>query len=98
MIPVITTSEVGAVKTIRTDGGAHDALVWATLAANKVISISDNAPPGIREQAHAFREQIRAVVAHYVTQAVADRFAHLATELDKAGMREAASLVRSKEI
>lgn len=97
MLALPAIAEANGFKTITTDGSPHDSFVWATLAANRVISISDAAPPGIREQAHAFREQIRQVVSHYVTQAVKDRFAHLAAELDKAGMREAAALIRSKE-
>lgn len=97
MVAVFSVTNAESLQVLRTDGAPHDALVWATMAANRVISISDEAPPGIREQAHAFRQQIRQTVAHYVREAVKDRFAHLATELEKAGMHEAAALVRSKE-
>jgi hypothetical protein len=98
MIPTPLVVKTGPLATIRTNGGAHDATVWAAMAANRVISVADTAPPGIREQAHAFREQVREVVKHYVVEATKDRLAHLATELEQAGMREAAALVRSKEV
>lgn len=98
MNPAFSHTEANGLQFLKTDHGPHHALVWGTMVANKVVHIADTAPPGIREQAHAFRENIRHTVARGVTDAIKDRFAHLATELERHGMREAAALVREKEV
>lgn len=98
MVAVFSHTQVGGLKVLKTDNGPHHPLVRATMVANRVVAISDGAPPGIREQAHAFRDRIRAEVAHGVREAIRDYLAHVATELEQQGMREAAALVREKEV
>ena len=40
------------------------------LCCNKLIGVSENAPPAIREQAKAFRLQMQGVVHFYISQAM----------------------------
>ena len=42
----------------------------AVRCVNRIIGISENAPPAIRDQAYAYREQLEAIVANYMHQAI----------------------------
>ena len=60
----------------------------AQRCADKLISIGDQSHPLIREQAKAFKEQIRAVVAFYVRDAVRNDRHTIAMRLRDAGHPE----------
>ena len=42
----------------------------AVRCVNRIIGISENAPPAIKDQAHAYRKQVEAIVANYMHQAI----------------------------
>lgn len=42
----------------------------AARCVNKIVSISDNASPEVREQAHAFRESLEKIIVLYMKQAI----------------------------
>ena len=42
----------------------------AERCVNKIIGVSDNAHPAIREQAHAYRREMEKIIAIYMTQAI----------------------------
>ena len=42
----------------------------AVRCVNRIIGISDNAPPAIRDQAHAYRKELEAIVVNYMHQAI----------------------------
>jgi hypothetical protein len=69
---------------------------WADICVKKVITISDDAHPALREQAHAFRTRIEQVVANYIRMAVEEERAFTATFLEQHGASELASAVRSR--
>lgn len=56
------------VTTSRNGGLSADQLT--ELCCNKLIGISENAPPVIREQAEAFRLRMQHVVHFYISQAM----------------------------
>lgn len=60
----------------------------ATRCADKLISIGDQSHPLIREQARAFKEQIRALVTFYVQDAVRNDRHTIAMRLKEAGHPE----------
>ena len=37
---------------------------------NKIVSISDNADPMIKAQAHAFRDRTKMVIAYYIQEGI----------------------------
>ena len=53
----------------------------------KIISISDQAPSPIRDQAHAFKEHLRPLLINYMRQAVNNDRTTIYNVLRKAGMR-----------
>tara|TARA_Y100001938_G_scaffold139991_1_gene207572 strand:- start:389 stop:682 length:294 start_codon:yes stop_codon:yes gene_type:complete len=42
----------------------------AERCVNKIIGISDNAHPAIRDQAHAYRKEMEKIIAIYMKQAI----------------------------
>jgi hypothetical protein len=86
----------GTIKTTITQARGHEPQAWAQMAANKIIAIGDQAPMPIREQAHAFKARIAGTIAHTVSQACHEQLVYLALDLERAGMKDAAALVRSR--
>nr|DAL11097.1 MAG TPA_asm: hypothetical protein [Bacteriophage sp.] len=66
----------------------------ADLCLNKLIGVADTAPPAIRDQALAFKERMRVVVAHYMRQAIASDRTTVYNALKDAGHPELAELIR----
>ncbi len=42
----------------------------ADMAVNDILSVSENAPQPVRDQANIFREQMKAVIAKYIAQGI----------------------------
>lgn len=77
-----------------TSNRGHAPEFWAKLAADRIVQISDDAHPAIREQAVAFRDKVEHVVLLYMQRAIqSDRTTihHLVTE---AGQPKLAELLR----
>jgi hypothetical protein len=77
-----------------TNGRARSPAEWAELAVRKVVTVSDSAPPPIRDQAHAFREQVRRVVENYIAMAVDERRSRDAMLAETAAQRDVAEAIR----
>jgi hypothetical protein len=60
----------------------------------KLIFISTESHPAIRDQAIAFRNQIRPVIVHYMKQAVKSDRTTLAAQLSKQGHHDMAAILR----
>jgi hypothetical protein len=61
---------------------------------NKLIFISDESHPAIRDQAIAFKNRIRPVIIHYMNQAVRSDRTTLAAQLSKQGHIDMAEIIR----
>lgn len=66
----------------------------ADLAMDKLISVSDSAPPVIADQARAFKARMREVVLHYMKQAIASDRTTLYNTLKQAGHPDLAEMIR----
>jgi hypothetical protein len=75
--------------------GGHPVEFWAKQASDKIMSVSDTAPPEIREQAVAFKSRIEAVVLYYIKEAVKDNASVVSKTLTDAGHPQLADLIRS---
>lgn len=60
----------------------------------KLIFISGESHPAIRDQAVAFRDQIRPVIVYYMKQAVRSDRTTLAAQLSKQGHHDMAEIIR----
>lgn len=66
---------------------------WGALATARIMSVSDSAPPVIKDQAVAFRDQIEFIITHYMREAIrSDRY-HLAKNLAMSGQPDLAAMV-----
>ncbi len=61
---------------------------------NKLLFISSEAHPAIKEQAEAFKDQIRPAIIHYMKQAVRSDRTTLAAEFSKQGHLDMAEIIR----
>jgi hypothetical protein len=67
----------------------------AERAVDRIISVGQNSHPAIRDQAHAFREHIQAVVSFYMKEAIKNDRATLAIRLRDAGHPELVKLLEN---
>tara|TARA_S200002703_G_scaffold20912_2_gene17401 strand:- start:253 stop:543 length:291 start_codon:yes stop_codon:yes gene_type:complete len=86
--------EMGAVNVMTSDNGGHSSEQIVELAMDKIMKVSDTAPPAIREQAEAFQNHLRVVLYHYVQLARREERASIADKMQSAGNSEMAELVR----
>jgi hypothetical protein len=87
------TSALGTVQIMTTNSRGFSAEELADRALNQIISVGDNAPPVIAEQARAFRENLREVLVYYMNEAMRSRNVTLAAKLTEAGYPEFAKLI-----
>jgi hypothetical protein len=66
----------------------------AEMCADKIVYVSDTAPPEIRDQARAFKVQVQKVVQLYLQQAVRSDRTTVYNALTDAGHPELAELIR----
>ena len=60
----------------------------------KLISVSDTAPPAIRDQARAYQKHVETLVAFYMRQAIRSDRTTVYNALNDAGHPELADLIR----
>jgi hypothetical protein len=66
----------------------------ASRCADKLMFVSDDAPPQIRDQARAFKASIEQVVAHYMREAIASDRTTVYNAIKDAGHPDLAELIR----
>lgn len=91
---MISAAKVGdfLVKTTENRGFTPEEITEDLLT--KLIFISGESHPAIREQAVAFRDQIRPVIVYYMKQAVRSDRTTLAAQLSKQGHNDMADIIR----
>ena len=62
MISVETGVQVTQVNVMTSDNGGLSSEQITELALDKIVRVSQDAPPAIRDQAEAFKEEIRSVI------------------------------------
>lgn len=91
----MATATPGPVNVMTSHNGGHSPEQIAELCVDKLIRVSDSAPPEIATQARAFREQMLAVVLHYVRMAAAEDRSTVVTKLEQGGYELLARQLRS---
>jgi hypothetical protein len=94
MLSVITEIpsdfKIGVATTINR---GHTPAEVAKMCADKLVSVSDNAPPPIKEQANAFKKDILNVVEQYMRQAIKSDRVTLYNKFKEAGHEELAKAI-----
>lgn len=88
------SSAVGSPFVVTSTNGGHSPEQVAELCVNRLIQVSDTAPPEIAMQARAFREQMLAVVLHYVRMAAEEDRQSVIAKLELAGAADVAQQIR----
>lgn len=66
----------------------------ASQALDKILNVSAEADPVVREQAYAFQDRIRSVLVHYLSQAAASDRTTVCAALEAAGHSSLATMIR----
>jgi hypothetical protein len=64
----LATSEIGNALVFTSNNGGHSPEQVAEMALNKIMQVSDTAPPVIRDQAFAHRERLKEVLVFYMSK------------------------------
>ena len=94
MISVETGISVNSVNVMTSNEGGLNSEQLTQLAMDKLLKVSDSAPPVIKEQAEAFKENLQKVVYYYIELARREERATIAHKMSKAGQKEMADLIR----
>lgn len=92
----IEAGDIRSVVVETSQNGGLSADQLTNLCCNKLIAVSDAAPPVIREQAEAFRLKIQHIVHAYISQAMqSERDTCVQTAL-AGGYKDLSNLLRRK--
>jgi hypothetical protein len=61
---------------------------------NKIIGVSDNAPPAIRDQARAYRSEMEKIISVYMKQAIQSDRTTVYNAIKDAGQPKLAEYIR----
>jgi len=84
----VSAAVLGNVTVLTTQNRGFTPEEIAERALDKIISIGENVPPVLREQALAYREDIRKVLVFYMREAVRSHNVTLVSKFRKAGHPE----------
>lgn len=92
----VNAAETGVFKVdvSTTTNGGHPPEFWAKRCTERLISVADSAPPALREQAQAFKDQMEQVVLFHMKRAIQSDRSTVGHMLAEAGQPNLAELVR----
>ena len=93
--PELGISNDFKVEVVTTQNRGHTPEEVAELCINKIVGISATADPIIRQQAEAFKTQIKQVIIHYMKQAIQSDRTTVYNALLDAGEPKLADLIRT---
>jgi hypothetical protein len=94
MISVNYSISTGVVNVMTSNEGGLSSEQLTELAMDKLILVSDSAPPAIKEQARVFQNKLRNVMYNYIELARREERANIAHKMSTAGQKEMADLIR----
>ena len=94
MISANVGVEVGTVGVATSDNGGYPPEFWANRAIEQIAGISEHAPPHIRQQAEAFRQQLYEVVLRNMKSAISSDRTTLAYLLNSQGHADLAKILK----
>lgn len=90
----VGVSQVGSVNVMTSDKGGLTNEQIADLAVDKIASVSEDAPPHVKQQAKLFREQLKGVIFHYLLLARKEERGTIIQALRSSGHKEMAEYIR----
>lgn len=95
MFSANSLADVGSIVIHKVDHRGFTPEEIADQALDKIIYVGDNSHPAVRDQAQAYREQIRGVVLFYMKRAIQSHNTTLANRLREAGHPELVKLLEA---
>jgi hypothetical protein len=93
MLSAAGGAQLGAFTIASVSGRGFTPEELAEQALDKIISVGGNCHPVIRDQAEAFKNQIRGVLVHYMHQAIKSNHTTMANQFRAAGHPELIKLL-----
>ena len=90
----VNVSQLGSVVVKTSEQGGLSNEQIADLAVDKIASVSEDAPPHLREQAKLFKEQLKGIIHHYLLLARKEERASIIQALRSSGQKETAEYIR----
>ena len=86
--------KLGTVMVSTTENKGHDPEFWAEQITNKIVGISSNAAPHIKQQAEAFRQDVYQIILQGVKNAIKSDRVTLANLLRQSGHADMADIMK----
>ena len=90
----INVSELGNVIVKTSEKGGLNNEQIADLAVEKIASVSEDAPPHLKQQAKLFKEQLKGIIHHYLLLARKEERGTIIQALRSSGHKEMAEYIR----
>jgi hypothetical protein len=90
----VGSASPGVVSVMTSSNGGHTPEQVAELCVDRLMSVSESAPPEIAMQARAFKDQMLAVVLHYVKMAAREDRESVVAKLEQVGATDVAQQIR----
>ena len=90
----VNVSQLGSVVVKTSEQGGLSNEQIADLAVEKIASVSEDAPPHLKQQAKLFKEQLKGIIHHYLLLARKEERATIMQALRSSGHKEMAEYIR----
>ena len=90
----LSLGEIGSVNVVTSDKGGLSNDQIAEMAANRIVYVSESAPPPIKEQAHVFSDKVKNLLRYYVDLARKEERATIVQQIKDAGQPDLANIIR----
>lgn len=90
----VNVSEIGNVIVKTSEQGGLKNEQIADLAVEKIASVTEDAPPHVKQQAKLFKEQLKGIIHHYIILARKEERATIMQALRSSGQKETAEYIR----
>jgi len=90
----VNVSQLGSVVVKTSEQGGLNNEQIADLAVEKIASVSEDAPPHLKQQAKLFKEQLKGIIHHYLLLARKEERATIMQALRSSGHKEMAEYIR----
>jgi len=94
MLGASSNGSVGDVFVFTSNDGGHTPDDIAEMALNKIISVSEDAPSFLRDQALAHRDRLKKVLVFYMNKMAQSERTTLSALLEKQGHTDMAEIIR----
>lgn len=94
MIQSSGKGEVGNVMVYTSNDSGHSPEQIADMALNKIMSVSDSAPPVIRDQAVVYRDKLKEILIYYMKSMANSERTSIWALMKKQGHEDVAEIIR----